>query len=69
MIAGMSGSLLSHDAIEQLIASGQEPELAADILFGARALLFLEDRLGRRLLDAWGDGETSLRRPLVGAGT
>ena len=28
MIAGMSGSLLSHDAIEQLIASGQEPELA-----------------------------------------
>jgi Eco57I restriction-modification methylase len=28
MIAGMSGSLVSHDAIEQLIASGQEPELA-----------------------------------------
>jgi hypothetical protein len=28
MIAGMSGSLLSHDAIEQLIASGQEPQLA-----------------------------------------
>ena len=28
MIAGMSGSLLSHDAIEQSIASGQEPELA-----------------------------------------
>jgi hypothetical protein len=40
----------------------QEPELAADILFGARALLLLEDRLGRRLLDAWRQGQTSLRR-------
>lgn len=47
----------------------QEPELAADILFGARALLLLEDRLGRRLLDAWGEDQTSLRRPLVSAGT
>ena len=28
MIAGMSGSLLSHDAVERLIASGHEPELA-----------------------------------------
>ena len=41
----------------------QEPELAADILFGARALLFLEDRFGRHLLEAWEEGETSLRRP------
>lgn len=47
----------------------QEPELAADILFGAQALLFLEDRLGRRLLDAWEEDRSSLRRPLVGAGT
>ena len=44
----------------------QEPELAADILFGARALLFLEDRLGRRLLETWREGQTSLRRGLVG---
>lgn len=42
----------------------QEPELAADIIFGARALLYLEDRLGRHLLAAWKEGETSLRRPL-----
>jgi hypothetical protein len=42
----------------------QEPELADDIVFGARALLELEDRFARRLLAAWGDGETSLRRPL-----
>lgn len=46
----------------------QEPQLAADILFGARALLFLEDRLARHLLDAWGEGRTSLRRELVGPG-
>jgi hypothetical protein len=45
----------------------QEPELAADILFGARAMLFLEDRFGRRLLEAWEEGRTSLRQPLVGA--
>lgn len=41
-----------------------EPELAADILFGARALLHLEDRFARRLLAAWEGGETSLLRAL-----
>jgi hypothetical protein len=41
-----------------------EPELAADILFGARALLFLEDRFARHLLDAWERGESGLRQPL-----
>ncbi len=42
----------------------QEPELAEDILFGARALLHLEDRFGRSLLGAWEEGESSLRTPL-----
>jgi Iron-containing redox enzyme len=41
-----------------------EPRLAEDVVFGARALLHLEDRFARRLLDAWERGETSLRRPL-----
>lgn len=41
-----------------------EPELAADILFGARALLHLEGRFAARLLDAWERGDTSLRRAL-----
>jgi hypothetical protein len=41
-----------------------EPELAADIVFGARALLLLEDRLARHLLGAWEGGRTSLLRPL-----
>ncbi|HEX5762657.1 MAG TPA: iron-containing redox enzyme family protein [Solirubrobacterales bacterium] len=40
------------------------PELAVDIVFGARALLHLEDRFARRLLAAWEAGESSLRRPL-----
>jgi len=42
----------------------QEPELAVDILYGARALLFLEDRFARHLVAAWGAGETSLLRAL-----
>jgi hypothetical protein len=42
----------------------QEPNLAEDIVFGARALLFLEERFAAHLLDAWQRGESSLRRPL-----
>jgi hypothetical protein len=42
----------------------EEPELAEDIVFGARALLHLEDRFARHLLAAWDNGETSLRHPL-----
>lgn len=42
----------------------QEPELAGDIIFGARALLYLEDCLGRHLLGACREGESSLRQPL-----
>jgi Iron-containing redox enzyme len=43
----------------------QEPQLAADIIFGARALLYLEDRLARHLLRSWEEGRTSLRQPLA----
>lgn len=42
----------------------QEPEVAADILFGARALLHLEDRFGRAVLAAWEGRRSSLRQPL-----
>ena len=41
-----------------------EPEVAADIVFGARALLLLEDRFARHLLSSWERGRSSLRRPL-----
>jgi hypothetical protein len=42
----------------------REPHLAADILFGARAMLDLEARFAAHLLDAWNGGESSLREPL-----
>jgi len=45
----------------------EEPEVAADILFGARALLQIEARWATHLMDSWEEGETSLRSPLVPA--
>jgi hypothetical protein len=41
-----------------------EPLLAADIVFGARALLELEDRFARHVIEAWDGERTSLRQPL-----
>jgi hypothetical protein len=38
-----------------------EPELAGDIVFGARALMAVEQRFAVRLLDAWSAGRSSLR--------
>jgi hypothetical protein len=61
------------DAVHENIAAwdlagglaAAEPEVAADILFGARALLQVEARWARHLMDAWETGETSLRAPLA----
>jgi Iron-containing redox enzyme len=55
-------NIAAHDLAGGL--ARQEPELAGDILFGARALLQLEDRAGRAILASWGAGRSSLRRPL-----
>ncbi|GAA2533680.1 iron-containing redox enzyme family protein [Winogradskya humida] len=41
-----------------------EPELAADVLFGARCVLTLEDRWAAGVLAAWANGESSLRTAL-----
>jgi hypothetical protein len=41
-----------------------EPGVAADILFGARALLALEARWATHLMESWQRGETSLLAPL-----
>jgi len=60
-------NIAAHDLAGGL--ARQESELAADILFGARALLFLEDRFAKHLLDAWGEDRTSLRQSLVGTET
>jgi hypothetical protein len=61
------------DAVHENIAAwdlagglaAEEPELAADVLFGARALLQVEARWARHLMGSWERGETSLRSPLV----
>ena len=63
---GDSGSLHESTAVYDL-AGGfalQEPDLAADIVFGARALLFIEDRFAGHAVGAWERGESSLRQPL-----
>jgi hypothetical protein len=63
------------DAVHENIAAwdlagglaAAEPEVAADILFGARALLQVEVLWAGHLMDAWGRGESSLRAPLLSA--
>ncbi|MBB4662279.1 iron-containing redox enzyme family protein [Conexibacter arvalis] len=60
---------VAADAVHENIAAwdlagglaASEPELAADVLLGARALLALEARWARHLLDAWESGASSLR--------
>jgi hypothetical protein len=63
------------DAVHENIAAwdlagglaAEEPDVAADVLFGARALLQLEARWATHLMDSWEQGKTSLRSPLVPA--
>jgi Iron-containing redox enzyme len=43
----------------------QEPALAGDVLWGARALVDVEARWARHLLDSWAAGRSSLLRPLA----
>jgi hypothetical protein len=57
------------DAVHEMIAAWdlagglarEEPAVAADILFGARALIALEARWGTHLIGSWEAGESSLR--------
>ena len=44
-----------------------EPELAADVVFGIEATALVEDALARHLLTAWRAGRSALRRPASGA--
>ncbi len=56
------------DAVHQVVASRDlaggfveaEPDLAADVAFGARALMAVEGRFARALLGAWAAGRSSL---------
>ncbi len=53
-----------HESVAAVDLAGglakQEPALAGQILWGARALVHVEARWAGRILDAWEDGRTSL---------
>jgi hypothetical protein len=55
-------NVAAYDLAGSLAAD--EPQIAGDILFGARALLELERRWAEHLLGAWERDETSLLQPL-----
>lgn len=54
-------NIAAHDMAGSLAEAS--PELAADVLFGAEALLMLESRWAGELLAAWEAGRSSLREP------
>ena len=58
-----------HESIASVDLAGglirQQPELAPDVVFGARALAELDARWGRHLMERWAAGESSLRIPLA----
>jgi hypothetical protein len=58
-----------HESVAAVDLAGglarQEPAVAADILWGARALALVEGRWAAHLMDAWADGRSSLRAPLA----
>ena len=65
------------DALHEVVASERlaaglaaaEPALAPDIIFGARALMAVEDRFARHLLESWAGNRTSLLAPLAASRT
>lgn len=50
--------VMRHDVVGDLV--GREPELAVDIVFGMRALDYLDDLAAEKMLAAWKRGESSL---------
>jgi hypothetical protein len=58
-----------HEAVAAVDLAGgliaQDPAMAGDVLWGARCLTWVEASWTRHLLDAWADGRSSLRAPLV----
>jgi hypothetical protein len=60
------------DAVHEQIAgrdlagglAEQQPALLADIVFGAKACLYVDGLAGRHMLDSWEAGRSSLRAPL-----
>ena len=58
-------AVAAHDLAAGLATA--EPALAADVLFGAGALLLMESRFAAALLDAWRRGDSLLRASLLAA--
>jgi hypothetical protein len=58
-----SHEVLAAEAMAGGLTAAQ-PELTADVLFGAAAANAVEGRFAGSLLDAWAAGRTSLRAPL-----
>jgi hypothetical protein len=54
-------ALAAHDLAGALAID--EPEMAVDILFGAQAMLALDETVGKQQYEAFRAGETSLRAP------
>ena len=52
-------------ALDRMAAAMErdEPDLASDVLFGARAVLDIERRFAESLLDMWSTGASSSARP------
>ncbi|OBI84061.1 iron-containing redox enzyme family protein [Mycobacterium sp. 1245805.9] len=50
------------DVVGDLVA--REPHLDSDVVFGIRAHAAVENRLADKLIEAWKQGQTSLRQPL-----
>jgi hypothetical protein len=63
------------DAVHENVAANdlagalasESPELAAVVLFGAKSILAIDQFFGRRLMDSWEQGESSLLAPLSAA--
>jgi hypothetical protein len=55
--------VVRHEVIGGLLE--EEPHLAPDVAFGIDATVYVEDRLGARLLADWEAGRSSLRTPLT----
>lgn len=51
--------VMRHDVVGDLVA--REPHLEADVVFGMRALDYVENVLADHLMSAWQDGRSTLR--------